>query len=260
MTPTTTRRALGPFDVEVWEWGSASPLVFFHGYERHPGAASFLERLAERHRVIAPEQPGYGRSEGFEHVEDIFDLVFFYRRLVRSLAGAPVDLVGHSTGAMMAAELAIVAPELVRRLVVVDPFGLWLDEEPCQDPFGAPGDVAAAKWFSPADKPDPEPSNFVPDPADAQWPVLYQAQNYATATKFMWPMAERGLCRRLQYLEVPTLVVSGEADGLVPPSYARRFAELVEGAQLTIIERAGHYPMIEREDAFLEAVEAFLAG
>jgi pimeloyl-ACP methyl ester carboxylesterase len=256
---TVTTRSVGPFEVEVWESGTGRPLVFLHGYERHPGEASFLQRLAEGHRVIAPEQPGYGTSKGFEHVQDLLDLVLFYRELVRSFGSEPVDLVGHSTGGMVAAELAIIAPEHVRRLVLVDAFGLWLDDQPSQDPFGAANDVLAAKWFAPADKPDPEPTNFVPDPADKHGAIIFQAQNYATATKFMWPMAERGLRRRLAYLDVPTLVLNGAADGLVPVSYAREMADLISDSQLVLIEQAAHYPMLEQEGAFLEAVEAFLA-
>ncbi len=258
MTAVSTR-SVGPFEVRVSETGYGRPLVFLHGYERHPGSASFLERLGEHHQVLAPEQPGYGTSTGFEEVQDLLDLVLFYRELVKSFGVGPVDLVGHSTGGMIAAELAIIAPEQVRRLVLVDAFGLWLDDEPSQDPFGGAKDVLAAKWFDPEAKPDPEPTNFVPDPDDPYDAVVFQAHNYATATKFMWPMAERGLRRRLAYLDVPTLVINGAADGLVPPNYARELAALVRDARLTIIEGAAHYPMFEQEDAFVEAVEAFLS-
>jgi pimeloyl-ACP methyl ester carboxylesterase len=252
-------RTVGPFEVRVWETGYGRPLVFLHGYERHPGPASFLERLGEHHQVLAPEQPGYGTSTGFDEVQDLLDLVLFYRELVKAFGSGPVDLVGHSTGGMVAAELAIIAPEQVRRLVLVDAFGLWLDDEPSQDPFGGAKEVLAAKWFDPEAKPDPEPTNFEADPEDPYAAIVFQAHNLATATKFMWPMAERGLRRRLPYLDVPTLVLNGAADGLVPPNYAREMAGLISDARLTLIEGAAHYPMFEQEDAFVEALESFLA-
>jgi pimeloyl-ACP methyl ester carboxylesterase len=252
-------RSVGAFEVRVWETGQGRPLVFLHGYERHPGFASFLERLGANHLVLAPEQPGYGTSTGFEQVEDLLDLVLFYRELVKSFGPGPVDLVGHSTGGMIAAELAVVAPEQVRRLVLVDAFGLWLDDEPSQDPFGGAKAVLAAKWCNPEAKPDPEPTNFEPDPDDPYAAIVFSAHNLATATKFMWPMAERGLRRRLPYLDVPTLVLNGAADGLVPPSYAREMAGLISDSRLTLIEGAAHYPMFEQEDSFVEAVESFLA-
>jgi pimeloyl-ACP methyl ester carboxylesterase len=255
---TVSRVKVGTFDVEVWEEGTGPPLVFLHGYERHPGGAAFLARLAEHRHVWAPEQPGYGTSLGFDQVDDLMDLVLFYRELVMSFEAGAVDVIGHSTGGMIAAELSVIAPALVRRLVLVDPFGLWIDDDPAQDPFGARDVVLAAKWHDPALRPIPEPTNFVPDSDEPFAASLFQARNYATATKFMWPIAERGLRRRLQYLRAPTLVVHGAADGLLPVSYAREMVRLIPDARLELIEQAGHYPMLEQEDAFVATVEAFL--
>ena len=185
--------------------------------------------------------------------------MLFYRELVKSFGAGPVDLVGHSTGGMIAAELAIIAPDQVRRLVLVDAFGLWLDDEPSQDPFGCrPGRPGRQVVRSRRPYRIPEPTNFVPDPSDPLGATVFQAHNYAVATKFMWPIAERGLRRRLPYLDVPTLVVNGAADGLVPVSYAREMATLVADARLEVIEGAAHYPMFEQEDAFLQVVESFL--
>src|SRR3954449_6088714 len=110
---TVAPSTVGAFEVNVWPAGAGSPIVYLHGYERHPGGAPFLERLAEHHLVHAPEQPGYGTSTGLTEVRDIFDLVLFYRSLVSGWGHRRVAVVGHSTGGMLAAELAIVAPELV---------------------------------------------------------------------------------------------------------------------------------------------------
>jgi pimeloyl-ACP methyl ester carboxylesterase len=255
-----TRQTVGPFTVNVWSKGTGTPLLFLHGYERHPGGASFLERLAERHLVYAPEQPGYGTSTGFEHVDNLLDLVLFYRALIASWGVERIDVVGHSTGGMMAAELAVVAPNLVRRLVLVDAFGLWIDDEPATDPFGQASKVLAAKWHDPAARPDPEPTIYVADPADPHGAVMFEAQNRATATKFMWPIAERGLRRRLRYVDAPTLVVHGASDGLLPMAYAEQLTGLIDGAELVRIADAGHYPMIEREDVFVDVVSTFLPG
>jgi pimeloyl-ACP methyl ester carboxylesterase len=251
---------VGEFDVNLWSEGSGSPLLFLHGYERHPGGASFLKRLAEKHTVYAPEQPGYGSSKGFENIQDIFDLVLFYREFVESLGVDNIDVVGHSTGGMIAGELAALNPRLIGKLVLVDSFGLWLDDDPSQDPFGAADEVLDAKWHDTAAVPNPEPTIFVADPADPHGAIFFEAQNLATATKFMWPIADRGLRRRLPYVDAQTLVVNGASDRLVPVSYAREFVRLVPSAELAVIEAAGHYPMIEQEDAFISVVEKFLGA
>jgi pimeloyl-ACP methyl ester carboxylesterase len=254
------RQSIGQFEVNVWTLGTGEPMLFLHGYERHPGGAGFLTRLAESRRVVAPEQPGYGSSTGFEQVRDMTDLVLFYRSLIEANGFGQVDVVGHSMGGMAAAELAALAPQLVRRLVLVDSFGLWLDDLPAPDPFGSARRVLAAKWHDPDSRPQPEPTIFVPDPDDPDAEVLFEAQNRATATKFMWPIAERGLRRHLKYVTAPTLVVHGASDGLLPLAYAEEMVSLIAGARLHVIDEAGHYPMIEQEDAFVTVVQDFLRG
>src|SRR5580692_2242404 len=124
------RQTIGQFDINVWSEGTGEPVLFLHGYERHPGSAGFLTRLAENHRVLAPEQPGYGSSTGFDQIRDITDLTLFYRSLIASWGVAQIDVVGHSMGGMLAAEIAVLVPQVVRRLVLVDSFGLWLDDQP----------------------------------------------------------------------------------------------------------------------------------
>lgn len=247
---------IGTFEIDLWTGGGGDPLLYLHGYERHPGGAGFLTRLAERRRVLAPEQPGYGSSTGGEHLRDVHDVALYHRALLRSLGVAHVDVVGHSLGGMFAAELAAIAPDLVGRLVLVDAFGLWLDDEPAADPFGPAEQVAAAKWHGEA--PAREPSNFVPDEAEPHGHVLFAAQNLGAATRFMWPIAERGLRRRLPHVTAPTLVVHGSSDGLLPVSYAEELARLLPDAELALVDGAGHYPMVEQEDEFVRVVEKFL--
>ena len=169
-----------------------------------------------------------------------------------------IDVVGHSLGGMCAAELAAVAPQLVRKLVLVNAFGLWLDDRPAPDPFGPADEVKAAKWHG--EPPKEEPTNFVPVPDDPHAAILFTAQNLGAATKFMWPIAERGLRRRLPLIDAPTLVVHGTSDGLLPQAYAEEFVRLIPDATLAPIDAAGHYPMVEQEDEFTAVVTKFLEG
>lgn len=247
---------IGTFTVQVWEDGTGDPVLYLHGHERHPGGAPFLRQWAERRHVLAPELPGYGESRGFEHFHDVHDVTLYHRKLVESWGLDRIDVVGHSLGGMFAAELAATAPHLVRKLVLVDPFGVWIDDEPAQDPFGAADAVAAATWHG--GKPESEPTNFEAVAGDPHAAIVFAARNLGTATKFMWPIADRGLRRRLPFVDAPTLVVHGMSDGLVPPGYAAEFARLIPDARLARIAGAGHYPMVEQEDEFVTTVEKFL--
>lgn len=247
---------VGTAPIRVWNGGSGKPLLYLHGFEQHPGNAPFLRRMARGRAVRAPEHPGFGESEGMEPIHDIVDLVLHYRRQIEAWGVGPVDLVGHSLGGMFAAELAALCPHLVRRLVLVDPYGLWLDDTPLPDPFVLPQDrLDAAKWFDP-DAAGREPSAFA---EGAMWTAPnFRARNLGAATKFMWPIPDRGLSRRLPHVKAPTLILHGAADGLVPWCYAEAFAALLPDARAVRIEGAGHLPMVEAEDAFMAELDAFL--
>jgi pimeloyl-ACP methyl ester carboxylesterase len=252
-----SRKTVGAFDVRVWSGGSGSQVVYLHGFEQHPGAAPFLERLSQNHEVLAPEHPGFGSSTGFERLQDIHDLILYYRSLMQSWAKGPVDVIGHSLGGMFAAELAVLAPQLVRRLVLVSPYGLWLDDHPLPDPFVLmPDALAKAKWHDPA-KAANETSAF--DPAEGDSAANFRTINLTTASKFMWPIPDRGLSRRLPYVASPTLVIHGEADGLVPANYEKAWSDHLPGVKTARIAGAGHMPMFEAEEAFLGLVDEFLA-
>jgi pimeloyl-ACP methyl ester carboxylesterase len=252
------KESLGGLDIRVWSAGSGAPLLYLHGFEQHPGAAAFLTRLARNHDVRAPEHPGYGESTSIEENYDVIDVALHYRRMIESWNRGPVDVVGHSLGGMFAAELAALSPHLVRRLVLVDAYGLWLDDHPMPDPFAmAPKELDRAKWFDPNKAPMPEPSAFDAH-GDADALAIFRAQNLGTATKFMWPVPDRGLRRRLPYVQAPTLIIHGEADGLIPAAYAEAFARLIPKARVAMIRKAGHLPMIEAEDEFISTVNDFL--
>lgn len=248
---------LGHAHVRSYVGGKGAPLVYLHGFEQHPGAAPFLEKLAETRRVLAPEHPGFGESGGFAGLVDILDLALHYRAWLETVVGdqGPVDLIGHSLGGMFAAEIAAICPDLVRRLVLVDAYGLWLDDHPQPDPFVLPqAELDAAKWADPAQAGN-ETNSF---DGPSQNYVYYRSQNLGAASRFMWPLPDRGLARRLKYLRAPTLVIHGAQDGLVPPVYAQVWADAIKGAKFEILDGAGHLPMVEAETAFIDAVRTFL--
>jgi pimeloyl-ACP methyl ester carboxylesterase len=243
-------------DSRVWSAGSGNPVVYLHGFENHPGDANFLRRLAESRAVWAPEHPGFGCSGGLDGIVDITDLVLQYRSRIQSWGVSQVDLIGHCLGGMFAAELAALCPQLVRKLVLVSPYGLWLDDHHLPDPFVLnPKALAAAKWFDPETAPSPEPNARYPG-EDSDF---IRNRNLAAASKFMWPLPDRGLVRRLPFISAPTLVLQGERDGLVTHPHGEAFARLIPNSTLRTIPKAGHLPMFEQEGLFVSEVEQFLA-
>src|ERR1700687_1605058 len=103
----------------VFEGGGDAPLVYFHGAGGLLKENPFLDALAQRHSVFAPEWPGYGESTGHELLEAMVDFTPHGWDGVDALSLSRPNIIGHSMGAMIAAEMACIAPRDVGKLVLV---------------------------------------------------------------------------------------------------------------------------------------------
>ena len=251
--------------VRVLEGGSteASPVVFLHGLAGLLDDTSFLDLLAAEHHVFAPELPGFGESRGEALLEDMLDFTLHGWDVVESLGlgGRRPSLVGHSMGGMIAAEMACLAPTGINGLVLVDPFGLWLDESPIPDVFALlpyefgeylfhQPERAAALLAGATDVADPESlRQFFVD----------NARRLGTAGKILFPIPNRRLSKRLYRLSTDTLVVWAEHDRLIPPVYASRWQAMLPRSHAVRLADAGHMVPYEQPGPLAEAVLAFLA-
>ena len=245
----------GKFKTRVLTAGTGDPLLFIHG----AGGLMwdpFFDALAATHKVIAPEHPGFGQSQGLEHVEDIWDLVLYYNELLDVLGVPLAKVVGHSFGGMVAAELAANNPERVSRLVLIAPIGLWLDAYPVPDISAILPEHLPALLF--ADPTGPLAAMMPsPDPTDPD-SMLAAVNNITSILQFTWPLPDKGLKKRLYRVKAPTLVVWGDKDGLVHPAYAKAFADAISGARVAMFADAGHIPQLEQFDQVSAEVAAFL--
>lgn len=257
----------------------APPAVLLHGSGVDDAALSWyhvLPALAERYRVYAPDWPGYGESPDPEATPDSAYYTDVLGDFLDALPIASPAIVGISMGGGAALGLAMASPERLRRLVLVDSYGLrdaipggsaayYLANAPFARTIGqrlagaAPGGARAA--IGP----------FVEDP-EALDPVFLSAVSDRlddpragrAFVDFQRAEFERGGVRthfegRLHELAVPTLVVNGESDPLIPLDWAEAAAAEMPDAELAVIENCGHWPPRERPDAFLAALEPFLA-
>jgi len=250
----------GLFQTELLQAGSGEPLLFLHGAGGlHEG--KYLDQLAERFTVYAPSHPGFGASEGLEHIDDVIDLALYYHDFMDELGIESAHLVGHSMGGMLAAEIAALCSHRVRRLVLANPVGLWRDDAPVLDFF-----VLGPDQLLPYIVHDPESAAVreafpTPQSPDDMIEMMYQRiQSHASAGKFLWPIPERGLSRRMHRITSPTLIVWGESDRLVAPSYAEDFRSSIADSRVVIMKECAHLPMFEKRDEFVSLVTEFLAG
>jgi pimeloyl-ACP methyl ester carboxylesterase len=245
----------------VLEGGSGAPLVYFHSAGGLLKDNPFLDQLAQRHSVFAPEWPGYGESAGDELLEDMLDFALHGWDLIDALGLSRPNLVGHSMGGMIAAEMSCLAPRDVGKLVLAAPAGLWMDEHPIPDIFAMlPFQIAEVLFADPqkgqglltggADLSDIE--------ALKEFYIASQ-RRLAMAGKILFPIPNRRLSKRLYRLRAETLLVWGAQDKLIIPAYAKQWQSLIPSARVETIEGAGHMLPYEQPDAFVHAVQKFLA-
>ena len=244
----------------VLEGGSGAAVVFLHGAGGLLRENPFLDALARRYHVFAPQLPGYGESTGEELLEDMLDFTLHGWDVVAALGLERPHLVGHSMGGMIAAEMACLAPRDLGKLVLASAAGLWIDEHPIPDVFTLlPFEIAALLFHDPArgaalltggvDFGDMEALKEF---------YIANARRMAMAGKLLFPVPNRRLTKRLYRLSAETLVLWGEHDKLIPPVYAERWAELIPQASVVRVENAGHMLPWEAHDAFVSAVTRFL--
>lgn len=261
MSPRERTVALrdGAVAFRVLTAGSGAPLVYFHSFhERGGGWSPFLDRLAQRFTVLAPLHPGVQGSTGVESLDDLLDLTLAYDELLGALDVPSAHLVGHFFGGMMAAEVAAVFPARAARLVLVSPLGLWRDDAP-------PADVAIlpAEELEPVLWRDPHADvarRWIDLPASEEDNVAAQIesiQRRAAMSKFVWPIPDKGIRKRLHRIAAPTLVLWGDADRANPVVYAEEWQRRIKGAALRLLP-GGHMAIHEAPEAAAKAIEEFL--
>ncbi|MGH2628707.1 MAG: alpha/beta fold hydrolase [Anaerolineales bacterium] len=250
----------GKWNPPVYRAGKGEPLLWLHGAGgMNRGWTPELAALAESYDVIAPVHPGWDDTPGLEDIDDIHDMVVYLQDLAEALRLDRFNLGGHSLGAMFAAELAAARPDLVKKLVLTCPVGLWMDESPVTDLFTLMPNELPRVLFG--DLTNPVIAELFKPPAneDELAQAMYlQLANFSATGKFIWPIPDKGLKKRLHRIKAPTLIIWGDQDNLAPPAYGPLFQSKIARSQLATIQGAGHMVPLENTPAFASEVTAFL--
>jgi pimeloyl-ACP methyl ester carboxylesterase len=244
----------------VLEGGSGAPLLFLHGAGGLLADNPFLDLLARRYHVFAPEWPGYGESIGEELLEDMLDFTLHGWDLADALGLSRPHLVGHSMGGMIAAEMACVAPRDAGKLVLAGAAGLWIESQPIPDIFAMLPFQFAEVLFHDAARGQAllTAGADLSDLEALKDFYLGHQRRLSMAGKILFPIPNRRLAKRLYRLSAPTLVLWGASDKLIAPAYAEQWAALVPGATVRLVPEAGHMLPYEQPEAFAAAVADFL--
>ncbi len=253
--PSATTVEINGFPCRVWSKGQGPKLGFLAGLGGLPRWLPFLDKLAETRTVIVPSLPGYPGAAGHTELDSHLDWVVAVRQLIDKAGLAGADLVGASVGGAFAAEMAAIFPGYVRKLVLIAPFGLFDEQEPATDPWAQRKENVAGLMCADGKKwnelvAPPEGANSI------EWPIEMTRASEAAARAF-WPLGNTRLEKRLALIAAPTLILWGERDAVLPPSYAKKFAAGINGSsRIETVADAGHLAYLDQPDAVARAVLA----
>jgi pimeloyl-ACP methyl ester carboxylesterase len=238
--------------------GRGPALVYFHSFHERGGWSPFLAELARHHTVYAPVHPGVARSAGVERLDDLVDLLLAYDELLGALRLRAAHLVGHFFGGMVAAELAAFFPARARKLALVSPLGLWRDDAPSADVLILPREeLAAALWKDPDSAAARAWATLPATEAENVEAQIESVARRAAMGKFVWPIPDRGITKRLHRVAAPTLVLWGDEDRTNPVVYAEAWQRGIKGAALRLVH-GGHMVIHEAPAEMAAGIRDFL--
>lgn len=222
--------------------GRGSPVVLLHG---HGVSGAIWQRvipfLTRHYQVIVVDLPGYGRSQ-FTGTWRLREIAPLLARWLQQLELPPVVLIGHSMGGAIAIHLTASAPELVDRLILVNAAGL---------PLRAQFLILAARSIG---------SLF--QPGNGSYPPQVLRDHLLTPTRLLWQSAQEvaksDFRAELSAISVPTLIIWGERDLLLPLTLGHELHTALPHATFVTMPQCGHRPMLAQPTVFSQIVLRFL--
>ena len=241
---------------EIARAGQGKTLLLLHAVDGVKPASPYFQLLAQSFDVVAPSHPGFGHSEWPREFRTVEDLVYFHMTLADQLAISDAVLVGCSFGGWLAAEIAVRATKRFSHLVLTDAYGIKIGDRDSRDIADlyaiSQEDMNRIAFHDPA-KRKRDYSTM------AEEDLVAIARSREAFAYFGWKpyLHNPSLRRWLRRIDIPTLVMWGESDGIVTPDYGRAYAAEIPGARFALVKEAGHYPHIEQPETFARNIVEF---
>ncbi|MBB4091917.1 alpha/beta fold hydrolase [Brucella pecoris] len=235
--------------------GEGKDVVFLHGTGTFPGFDSLAD-IASRNRLIIPFHPNFSESEDDADIVQIGDYVLHYMDFFDAMGLDRFSLGGFSLGGWIAAEFAIRQPDRLAALFLAAPAGLDLPAIPIPDLFQvAPADIPAHLTHDPA-----VTLRYFPTKPDSQFDATLGREMGALAR--VHATDGRGnpkLGHWLHRLNMPTLILWGEEDRVIPAQYGQEWQRGIDGARLEALGATGHL-LFEETPVAAALVRDFLSA
>ena len=247
-------------EVQMVSGGTGEPLLIFHDEMGQQSWLKYQDALAQHYKLYIPSHPGFGKTSALPWIMNMRDMAGWYLQALDALGLGQVNVAGFSLGGWLASELATMCPHLFKKLVLVAPMGikppvgdiydmfLEVSQDFITDGFLNPGQVDEFQQVCP-DEPSPE--------LVEAWEVAREEACRLGWRPYMYYPALPNLLRRLKGL--PTLIVWGQQDAIVPLNAGQVFHEAIEGSRLSVLDNCGHRPEVEKSSEFVGIVHRFLS-
>ena len=250
---------VGGSRVHLLKGGSGEPLLVLHGAGGNDGWLRYAQALAERYTVYMPSHPGYGKSERPEWLETIPDLACFYTWFMEEQGLEGARAIGFSMGGWLAAEMAVSCGHSFSKLMLVGSAGIKPHKGEILDIFIInPAQVLEQLFHDPSQAPE-YAQIFGREPTPEERETAESDREMAVRLCWKPYMHDPRLPGLLARVNIPTRIVWGREDRLVPVECAGLYRQAIPGSDLVVIDNCGHFPQIEKTEEFLKAALEFMA-
>jgi pimeloyl-ACP methyl ester carboxylesterase len=256
---TTERVAVGGTELYLVRGGTGPPMLVLHGMEGHEGWLAFHAALAAGGTVLAPSHPGFGHTECPPWLRTIQHQAVFYNWFLQTAGLEQVTLVGIGVGGWIAAQMAVMCQASLRHLVLVDAAGIRPEHTEILDVFVTPWKQVLDQAFA-----DPRAA---PEYARIFGGGIAEFGGSREAGRtmsmrmcfrpFMYDPALPGMLGKVQ---VPTLIVWGREDRIVPLECAYQYQQAIPRATVRVLDRCGHFAHFEQPRLLAETISEFVAS
>ncbi|MEK7215202.1 MAG: alpha/beta fold hydrolase [Chloroflexota bacterium] len=240
------------------------PVLYLHGFGGGGRWESFQMALGTVTLTIAPQLPGWAAAAVPKGIAAVRDYAALMAQVLDAAGLDRVAVVGHSFGGWVAQYLATEHPARVTRLALIDSLGLDVPEAPTAELAALDEDAFAARAFGKLGLvATAQAYGF-----GAEWQNIRQGPEFERQWKGRGLVAhlaagrygDPALTAAMQSLRIPTLVMWGRLDGIVPLRHAELLHRWVPASTLRVLDRAGHLPIIEKPETANRLIRNFLLG
>lgn len=243
MPPQPITEAVLETKVRLLRAGSGSTILFLHGANGFPGWLPLFEQLSADHEVIIPEHPSFGASEDAPKLRNVADYAYYYLDFIEKMGLTNVHLVGHSLGGWISTEIAVRNCSRLASLTLLAPAGVRRKGFPPGDNFIWTPQEATRKLFM---------NQAMIEQMLARVPTeeeqIQMVRTRLMAARLGWEPRwfNPHLGKWLHRVKVPTMLVWGADDALLPAAWAQSYIDAVPTLAFHSIENCGHSPHVEK--------------